>query len=208
MEIYETEEQQVAAVKKWFKENGISLIVGVALGLSAITGWKFYQGEQASHNLDASHMYLSMVNQLALQNENAEVANIGDELALNYSDTPYAALAALLMAKVNYEKGNADAAISQLTWVSTNAGDIETKQVAQVRLMRLLLSEEKLEEVDKLLKSPHPAAFDANYEELKGDFLVAKNQLDDARIAYDKAMSLYGKDISVSLRLKRQNLGD
>ena len=208
MEVYETEEQQVAAVKKWFKENGVSLVVGVALGLSAITGWKYYQGEQASHNLDASQMYLSMVNQLAVQNENADVANIGDQLATNYADTPYAALAALLMAKVNYEKGNADAAISQLTWVSNNASDIETKQIAKIRLMRLLLSEDKLEEVDRLLKLPHPSAFDANYEELKGDLLVAKNQQGDARIAYDKAMSLYGQDVSVFLRMKRQNLGD
>ena len=44
MEVYETEEQQVEAVKKWWKENGVSLIVGVVMGLSAIAGWKYYQG--------------------------------------------------------------------------------------------------------------------------------------------------------------------
>lgn len=208
MEVYETEEQQVEAVKKWWKENGVSLIAGVALGLSAIAGWKYYQGEQANHNLDASQMYLSMVNLVAVQDENADVATIGDQLAANYADTPYAALAALLMAKVYYEKGNVDAAISQLTWVSKNASDIETKQIAQIRLIRVLLSEEKLKKVDKLLSSPHPSAFDAKYEELKGDLMIAKNQLDDARVAYDTAMALYGEDVSVSLRMKRHNLGD
>jgi len=54
MEVYETEEQQVEAVKKWWKENGTSLIIGAVIGLSAIGGWKYYQSEEEVHRIQAS----------------------------------------------------------------------------------------------------------------------------------------------------------
>ena len=38
MEQYETEEQQVEAIKRFWKENGLSLVIGALLGLGGLLG--------------------------------------------------------------------------------------------------------------------------------------------------------------------------
>ena len=208
MEVYETEEQQVEAVKKWFKENGISLVMGLVIGLSGITGWKFYQEEQHSHNVQASDLYMSLVNQMESSKGEADLSAEVDFLAAKYSDTPYAALATLMLAKNDYEKGEIQAAISKLSWASKNASDIETQQVAQTRLIRVHLSESMFDEAEVLLNMPHPESFDASYEELRGDLLVAKNELAGARVAYDKAIASTDGSVNRWLQTKREQLGD
>ena len=208
MEVYETEEQQVEAVKKWLKENGMSLILGVVVGLSSVGGWKYYQSEQKTHNLQASDMYMSLLSQMAVSKDEADFNAQVDQLASKYSDTPYAALASLMLAKHDYEKGNVQAAISKLSWASKNATDIETQQVAQTRLIRVYLSESMYDEAQALLNTPHPESFDAVYEELKGDMHLDKNELAQARVAYDKAIVLSGDGVSSWLQTKRQQLGN
>jgi predicted negative regulator of RcsB-dependent stress response len=47
IEGYETEEQQVDAIKKWWHENGTMLIVGAVVGLAGLWGWRYY-GETVS----------------------------------------------------------------------------------------------------------------------------------------------------------------
>ena len=207
MEVYETEEQQVEAVKKWFKENGASLILGLAVGLSAVGGWKYYQTEQNTHSTQASDMYISLINQMDAENGKGDFNAQVDQLATDFSDTPYAALASLILAKHDYENGNALAAISKLSWASKNANDVETQQVAQTRLIRVYLSEDMYDEAEALLNMPHPESFDASYEELKGDLFVDKNELADARVAYDKAIALSGENVNGWLQTKRQQLG-
>ncbi len=38
-----TEEEQVEALKDWWKENGRSLLLGVALALAIVFGWKGWE---------------------------------------------------------------------------------------------------------------------------------------------------------------------
>ena len=42
MDSYSTEEQQEEAIKSFFKENGVQILVGAALGLAGFTGWNMY----------------------------------------------------------------------------------------------------------------------------------------------------------------------
>ena len=46
MDIYSTEEQQAEAIKRFFRENGISLALGVIVGLGGLYGWKAYNQNQ------------------------------------------------------------------------------------------------------------------------------------------------------------------
>ncbi|MGU3844696.1 YfgM family protein, partial [Vibrio diabolicus] len=43
MELYDTEEQQVEAIKDWWKENGKAVIIGAVVGLGGLFGWRYYQ---------------------------------------------------------------------------------------------------------------------------------------------------------------------
>jgi len=207
MNEYETEEQQVEALKKWWKENGTSLIVGLFVGVSALFGWRYYSEQQNVHAVQASDLYMQVMQSAALQRVDDKTIDINNQLINEYSDTPYAALSSLALAKFEYEKDNVDVAVAQLELAVKHASDDLIKQISSLRLVRLYIEQEKYTEAQTLLNKPHDAAFDAQFEELKGDMYNAQGDVEQARLAYDKAIDLQGLAASKWLKLKRQNLG-
>jgi len=207
MNEYETEEQQVEALKKWWKENGTSLIVGLFVGVSVLFGWRYYMNQKSVHSVQASDMYMQVMQNVALKTIDDKTTDLNNQLINDYADTPYAALSSLALAKYEYEKGDVEAAVTQLELAKKHANDDITKQIANLRLAGLLIEQKKYEDALALLNTSHDAAYDAQYEELKGDLFMAKGDIAQARIAYDKAIDLQGLDASKWLKLKRQNLG-
>ncbi|RKZ60241.1 MAG: hypothetical protein DRQ44_12925 [Gammaproteobacteria bacterium] len=207
MNEYETEEQQVEALKKWWKENGTSLIVGLFVGVSALFGWRYYSEQQNVHAVQASDLYMQVMQSAALQRVDDKTIDINNQLINEYSDTPYAALSSLALAKFEYEKDNVDVAVAQLELAVKHASDDLIKQISSLRLVRLYIEQEKYTEAQALLNETHDAAYDAQYEELKGDLYNAQGDVEQARLAYDKAIDLQGLAASKWLKLKRQNLG-
>ncbi len=205
---YETEEQQVEALKGWWKENGTSLIIGLLVGVSALFGWRYYAEQNNIQAVHASDIYMQVMQSAVTKNIDDKIIDFQNQLINEYSDTPYAALSALTLAKVEYEKGNADAAEAQLELAIKHANDDVIKQIASLRLASVYIEQKKYDEAMALLNMKHNAAYDAQYEELKGDLFSARGDIADARAAYDKAIALQGFSVSKWLRLKRQNLGE
>jgi predicted negative regulator of RcsB-dependent stress response len=207
MSQYETDDQQVAALKKWWKENGTSLLVGLLVGVSALFGWRYYDEQKNMHSIQASDLYMQVIQSVKLKTVNDKIIDINNTLINDYSGTPYAALSSLALAKTEYERGNVDLAVSQLELAVKYAADEVTRQIASLRLASVLIEQKKFEKVLELLDAPHDVAFDAQYEELKGDMHMAKNEIEQARVAYDKAITIQGPATGKWLKLKRQNLG-
>ena len=207
MSQFETDDQQVAALKKWWKENGTSLLVGLLVGVSALFGWRYYDEQKNMHSIQASDLYMQVIQSVKLKAVNDKIIDINNTLINDYSGTPYAALSSLALAKTEYERGNVDLAVSQLELAVKYAADEMTRQIASLRLASVLIEQKKFEEVLELLNAPHDVAFDAQYEELKGDMYMAKNEIEQARVAYDKAITIQGPATGKWLKLKRQNLG-
>ncbi len=61
MEIYENENDQVEAVKRFFAENGKALAVGVILGVGALIGWRYWNSHQVDSARSASLAYQNAV---------------------------------------------------------------------------------------------------------------------------------------------------
>ena len=57
MDVYKTEEEQVEAIKKWWSENGKSIIAGIIIGIAAIFGWRGYENHTAMQAKAASMLY-------------------------------------------------------------------------------------------------------------------------------------------------------
>ncbi len=203
---YETEEQQIEALKGWWKENATSLILGVSIGGLSLGGWSYYSETKAEHRIKASNIYISLEKQVQANNVTDEVVKKVDQLAAEFADTPYAALSSLVMASHQFNKGNMDKAIARLQWVDKNAQEEEIKHIARLRLSGLYINQKKYDEAQALLSLDHPVAFNARYEELKGDAFVARGEIEQARIAYDKAIE-QSTTSSRWLKLKRQDLG-
>ena len=49
--------EQSERVQKWLRQNGVSIAVGVAVGLVAIFGWQQWRGHQANYQTQASALY-------------------------------------------------------------------------------------------------------------------------------------------------------
>ena len=207
MNEYETEEQQIEALKKWWKENGTSLIVGLFVGVSGLFGWRYYVEQNNVHSVQASDLYMQVLQGTSSGDIGEQTIDIQNQLINSYSDTPYASLASLALARAEYEKDNADGAAVQLELAIKHANDEVTRQTASLRLVRVYIEQKKFDAAMDILNSTHAAAYDAQYEELKGDVYNAQGDLTQARLAYDKAIELQGIAASKWLRLKRQNLG-
>jgi predicted negative regulator of RcsB-dependent stress response len=204
---YETEEQQVEAIKKWWKENGKLVIAGVVLGFAIIVSWRYYNDSQQKHAEYAANIYEGIMQSVVL-NQNADGILVKvNELLAEYSDTPYASLSALVLAKKQLKSGDYTKAQQQFEWVIANSGQEELRHIARLRLARLLFSGKKYDAALKLLNVDFPKSFAVMYEELKGDLFVAQGEFSQARVAYDKAIVTSGLQVGKWLKLKRDDLG-
>lgn len=203
---YETEEQQVEALKRWWRENGKLVITGVVLGLALVVGVRYYTQYTNDRAESASYLFDQLITNAA--DSKQEISSISDRLLTEYESTAYAALSALVMAKQLVAEGDLASARQKLEWVMTNSGDVALQHIARLRLMRVLTSMNEYDQVLALASIDYPDSFAALYEELKGDAYQAKGDMYQARIAYDKAILHGGVQANRWLKLKRDDLGE
>lgn len=203
---YKTDDEKVEELKAWWKENGTSVVAGVALAIAGLFGWEYWKDYKASTAAEASALYAKVADAAEASPEQA-MADV-QALQAGYASTPYAATASLKAAQQFAEKGEYDKAATTLRWVVDNSKQEEYKLLASIRLARVLLASGKPEEATKLTMQTYPAAYQSLLEELKGDIYTAQNKPAEARAAYDKAI-LGNTGGSVEfIKMKRDNLGE
>ncbi|TLY52214.1 MAG: tetratricopeptide repeat protein, partial [Gammaproteobacteria bacterium] len=107
----------------------------------------------------------------------------------DFSDTPYAVLAALREADIASEKGDNEAAFVALDWSYQHAGIDALKAVAGISLARVQIARSKAQEALDLVDKLPKGGFDSTSAELRGDALAALGRKDDARAAYTDALT-------------------
>ena len=206
MSEYRTDEEQAEALKKWWNENGKFIIAGVVIGIGAIFGWRGYNTHMAQQAVEASVLYEQMI--IASREDDSEnVAVYANRILENYKSSTYATFATLMLAKQAAETGELDEAETHLRWVLNNSSQEEFEHVARLRLARVLIAGEKLDQADKTLKVSNTGDFSSRYEELRGDILVKQNRVDEARQAYEKALANSADGNNPILQMKLDDLG-
>ena len=210
MATYDLEEQeQLAALKAWWGENGslITTVVSLALiGVAIWQGWNYYQRNQAAQ---ASNLY-AVVQKAARANNLKEVRESAGVILEDYPRTEYAAMAALVSAKAHFQAGDLKTARAQLAWVTEHSSDDALRDIARLRLASVMLDEKAYDDALKVLDAEHGAAFDALFLAGKGDVLVAQGKKDDARAAYKAALEKIGAKedgLRGSIQLRLDALG-
>ena len=199
MEQY-TDDERVEDLKKWWKENGASIIVGIALGVIAIFGWRYWNSYRDAQAETASRAYDAFVEAVA-KPDAGPARQLGQTVITDFPKSPYAALTALRLAKLAVEGGDAAAAIQQLEWVIGNARLDEFKDIARLRLARVKLAAGQIAEAEKLLDEVTTANLNAEREELKGDLALAGKNPEKARTAYAAALVASGGNRLLQLKL-------
>lgn len=184
-----TDEERLQLIKKWWRENGGSIVTGVVLGLAVLFGSKAWFSYQDGKAQTASNLFTVVMS--ALQGGDAmAVTEKTSMLATEYGDTPYAALAALALAKSKIIDGDLNAAQAQLHWVLDNSNSDIFQDIARLRLARVLIAMGDLEGADALLKQPVKGnAFDPLYTEVSGDVNIARGDIVAANQAYQQALA-------------------
>ena len=204
---FETEEQQLEAIKNWWKENSVMIVGGVALGVAAIFGWQYYQSQSAIHTENASILYEQVL--ISAQNPstiNEQLTRV-NTLEAEYKDTPYASLSALIIAKQHLAAGEIAKAQQQYQWVIANARQDEIKYLSKIRLARLMLSTKQAEQALTILNETYPESFNSMVLELKGDVLLSQGNSEQAKAVYTQA-KLLSKSPNRWLQLKIDDIGE
>lgn len=200
MEQFATEEQQVEAIKKFWKDNGSAIIIGAVLGLGGLWGWRYYTDTQILAKEMASTEYQTLVTSLsedaALDEAKAFITAQGE--------TGYAPLAGFIAAQAAVEKADFPAALSQLQQVTALTSDPILLNVAHLRLARVQFAIEDYSVALTSLNSVTNEAFTADKEALRGDVFVAQGDFNQARTAYTASLAA-NDDRSVKIRL--DNIG-
>lgn len=185
---YETEEQQVEALKEWWAENGRAVITGVVLGGAVIGGWKFWENRQESQAVAASDSF-SRTLEAIQSNDTDEAIKLANELTDDQPDTLYSAYSNMAAARAAVEKGDLSDAASRLEWVVKNAPQDDVVMIAKVRLARVQGAAGDASAGLASLPKKFPDAFIGLVEEARGDLLIQSGDEDGARAAYEAAQA-------------------
>ncbi len=204
---YETEEQQVEALKRWWADNGRAVMFGIGLGLVLIFGWRAWQGHQASVAQEASTAYTSVM--ASLENDDngeeflSQVSNIKEE----HGGSSYAAMASLAEARYHVEQNNLESAEESLRWTVDQGAFKEIKAIARLRLARLLNAQGKHEEALDVLDNVNSQAYAGLVDEIRGDVHLDSGDAAEALAAYRRAKESGASTVSPeALQMKLDDL--
>lgn len=188
-----TEEEQVEALKQWWKDNGKSLVLTIALSVGAVLSWNAYQDYQLQQAEAASGYFQRLLNNapagLLSDKDIANIRHNSELLKTEFGSSVYAQFAGLMVARVEVQVGDLAAAAAELEWILEQQGDAETAAIAAIRLAKVLAAQGMFDQAMVLLVDADDA-WQLGRLEARGDLLVEQGQLGAARDAYSEALDL------------------
>ncbi len=201
------EDEQLEALKKWWADNGTVTIVGFIVGLAVLFGGRAWFDHKQSTSEAASAELSLLLNELNV-GDDSSIVDKADAILGEYAGNSQAGFASLIKAKALVESGAiADAkAVLQLVIDKPLVEGID--ELARLRLARLLVIESNYDDA-LLLVNGGGKAFEAHYQELRGDIYFAQGNAEKAREAYQGALAdPAALASSQELRMKLDSLGE
>ena len=196
MDYLKTDEEQGEALKRWLAQNGLGLLVAIAVGVGSVLGYQQWQQYQINQQSDAAGRYQELIELSAVnfseQDTDADyerLLTIADGLRQSHAGSNYAALGAGIVAAQAVERGDFDLAVSQLTYAEAELELPELKAMASLRLARLELELGQGDAALNRVRSMSAEFFKGSRSELEGDILVALEKPLEAREAYLRAQA-------------------
>lgn len=204
MELYNNENDQVDALKRFFAENGKALAVGVILGVGALVGWRYWTSHQLDTARDSSLAYENAIS--ALKSDKPEALSAAQKFAADNKNT-YGAFASLELAQQFVDKNDLQNAEKQLQQGLTAASDDNLKSVINMRLARVQLQLKQPDAALKTLDAVKGEAWTAIVADLRGEILLSKGDKQGAKAAWEAgAKSDASPALSEMMRMKINNL--
>ena len=188
------EQEQLDQLKHFWNTWGtlISAVLVVVFGaVAAWNGYQFWQNRQATQ---AAALFDAV--EVAVQTDDqARVEQAFSDIRDKYAGTVQAAQAGLLVAKVEMDKGNPDAAKTALEWTSKNASDDGYRAIARLRLASVLVEQKAYDAAMQALSENFPSEMQAVVADRKGDVLALQGKNAEAAAEYSSAYAAFGDSV-------------
>ncbi|HEY9036137.1 MAG TPA: tetratricopeptide repeat protein [Pseudomonadales bacterium] len=195
MSSYQSDDEQIEALHKWWKENGRALITGVVLAVVLVLGWDAWKQQTAKAQAEAAVLYQSLLDTAGNPGSVLDdvayttAAHLAERLQNDAARTAYATYAALLMARVHIDRGNLDEGLVSLRWASEHAADETLAQLARLRASQVQFALGHADEaLAGLATLPADSYLTPLALQLKGDIQVSRNERQLAHESYQAAM--------------------
>ena len=194
MNTFRTEEEQLDAIKRWWRENGISTAVGVVLALGAVFGWRGWQDHQQNRAAEASAVFQQLLEaDAAYQRDGTRklaAIELADTLRDDFAGHSYAHFASLMKAKYAAQDGNFAEAQTLLQNVLDDAPNQAVAQQVKVRLAQLSVAQQQYDQALTHLQGLEEGGYAPQAAEIRGDIKLAQGDSAGALEAYTEARRL------------------
>jgi predicted negative regulator of RcsB-dependent stress response len=180
------EQEQLDALKAFWKQYGNLITWVLVIALGAFAAWNGWQNWQRSQGEKAGAIF-DELDRAVKAGDADRAGRIFNDLKDRYGRTSFAQQGGLLAAKAQVDKQQLDAAKTTLTWVATSATEDQYRTIARLRLAGLLLDAKQYDAALKELDAATAEGFDALVADRRGDILSAQGKKDAARTAYQGA---------------------
>lgn len=183
------EYEQGERVRVWLRSNGTSVIGGIAVGLTLIAGWQWWQRKQELHAEDAAVTFQAFASAVNTGSDDKRIATLAASLHVDYAKSTYDTLTALRLAGHQVERGDPKSALATLDAVAGKSQDRGLDQLIRLRAARLLLALNKPADALARIAALTDPAYAGVVAETRGDAQAALGNLDAARVAYTDALT-------------------
>lgn len=201
MSVYMTEEEQIEAIKKWWKQYSGMITILLSVILIIFSAYKYWIWHDDKISQQASSAYENLM--LALSNQdNKKVKSFANQLITDYSQTVYADVARLTLAKLDVGHARYSDAQTELRYVAKHSKMDALKDVAKIRLARLLVADKSYDAALSELETIKNTTYLPVVSEVKGDIFTATDRDSEALIAYRDALKALQVDGIANLFLE------
>ncbi|HUN94553.1 MAG TPA: tetratricopeptide repeat protein [Burkholderiaceae bacterium] len=184
------EQEQLAEIKAWWDKNGNVVSWAAFAAVAALAAWNLWGWYERREAAGAGALYAELL-RAETAHDMAKEKEFAGTLIEQHGRTVFAALAALKVAKANYEAGDAAAARAELQWVVDKSGRDDLALTARVRLAGLLLDAKDYDGALRTLDVSVPDSHAVIFADRRGDIYAAQGKTDLAReqwrLAIEKA---------------------
>ena len=206
MEVYTNESDQIDAIKRFFANNGVALIVGLVIGIGGVFGWNYWQSHKTNVLQESAQKYENVSAQL--HSGSAQGIEAAQKFAAETNDI-YSAMMGLELAQISVDKGDLANAQKALTDALAKATSVDMKDLINFRLARVQLAQDNADGALASVANIQGKSWQAAAQDVRGDALLHKGDKAGAKAAYTQGLESDGSQaLRGILTLKLNNVSN
>lgn len=206
MEVYTNENDQVDAIKRFFANNGVALVVGLVLGVGAVFGWNYWQSHKTNVLQESAQKFENVSTQL--HSGSAQGIEAAQKFAAETNDV-YSAMIGLELAQVAVDKGDLAMAEKSLANALEKAKTEDMADLINLRLARVQLALGNADAALASIGNIKAKSWQAAAQDVRGDALLLKGDIAGAKAAYTQGLDSEGSQtLKGLLTLKLNNVSN